>query len=259
MQAADPHDAPEAAPLRVLIVEDARPVAAMLDTELRAQGMETEVAETGQQAIAAASRLEPDIMLIDLGLPDMDGLTLVEHFAQTGNCGIIVVTANDAEGARIAGLDIGADDYMVKPVALQELAARIRALHRRLTRPAGPESAGETRVILDFAHRQLIGPGRITTSLTEAEFAALAALLEAAGAPVSREALGRAALKRSLASDDRSVDQLVLKLRRKLAMHGIPQRGILSTRGVGYVITNYTRFLLASTDPAPDDAGREDG
>ncbi len=249
MQASDLPDMSEAAPLRVLIVEDARPVAAMLEAALRDEGMDTDIAATGQQAIAAGTRFAPDIVLIDLGLPDMDGHALIEHFAQSGDCGIIVVTAHDAEGARIAGLDIGADDYMVKPVPLKELAARIRALHRRLTRPAMPDSTGETRVILDYAHRQLIGPGRVTTSLTEAEFAALATLLEGAPTPVSRDCLGRIALKRSLTADDRSVDQLVLKLRRKLAVHGISHRSILSSRGVGYVIADFGRFLLVPAEP----------
>ncbi len=242
---------PDCAPLRVLIVEDAEPVAALIEAALRGEGMAAELAPSGQQAIAAKLRWWPDVVLIDLGLPDIDGHDLIERFAQDGDCGIIVVTAHDAEGARIAGLETGADDYMVKPVPLKELAARIRAVHRRLTRPPATGAARGPAVTLDWAHRRLAGPGRVTTPLTEAEFAAFVTLLEADGASVSRDWLGRVALKRPLAADDRSVDQLMLKLRRKLALHGVPNRSILSSRGLGYVIPEPGRFSISTAlDPA---------
>ena len=246
---------PDTAPLRVLVVEDAPAVAALLDASLRGECMATEMASSGLQAIAAKPRFRPDVVLIDLGLPDMDGLELVGRFAADGDCGIIVVTVHNDEGARIVGLEAGADDYMVKPAPVRELAARIRAVHRRLTRPLPAGSARGPRVMLDCAYRRLSGPGRVATALTEAEFAALSTLLEADGASVSRDWLGRVALKRSLTADDRSVDQLVLKLRRKLALHGITDRSILSSRGLGYVIPEPGRFVVSAAAPpgnAPD-------
>jgi DNA-binding response OmpR family regulator len=107
-------------------------------------------------------------------------------------------------------------------------------------------------VTLDWAHRRLAGPGELTTKLTEAEFAALVTLLEADGASVSRDLLGRVALKRSLGIDDRSVDQLVLKLRRKLALHGGADLSILSSRGLGYVIPDPARFVVNAAAQADD-------
>ncbi len=244
-------EAADKATLRVLIVEDMAAVSGLVTAALQAEGMVTEVAASGAEAIARKAVFRPDVVLVDLGLPDIDGLVLVERFAQDGDCGLIVVTANDAEAARIAGLETGADDYVVKPAPLKELAARIRAVHRRLNRADSPaEPYAGPRIVIDAAHRCMTGPGRISTPLTEAEFAALETLLEADGNSVSREWLGRVALKRPLGADDRSVDQLVLKLRRKLALHGVVERAILSSRGLGYVIPEPTRFIFGMGQPS---------
>ena len=231
---------------RVLIVEDIAPVAAAVAAALRASGMAVELAANGMDAMERKAGFRPDIVLLDLQLPDMNGLDLVERFARDGDCGLIVVTANGDESSRVDGLDRGADDYLVKPVPMRELAARIRALYRRLTRaeirPVAPPS---TQIVLDQAHRCLIGMNGDQTPLSEAEFTALETLLDADGAPVSRDWLGRVALKRPLHADDRSVDQLVLKLRRKLSASGAVERTILSARRQGYVIPDPSLFRLA--------------
>ena len=232
--------------LRVLVVEDVTAVSGLIAAALRAEAMVVEEAASGVQALASKPAFGPDIVLIDLGLPDMDGIELVERFAQDGDCGVIVVTASDAEATRIAGLEHGADDYVVKPALLKELAARIRALRRRMARQevaARPYTG--PRTLLDFARRCLSGPGMVNTALTEAEFSALETLIEAEGVSVSREWLGRTALKRPLSADDRSIDQLVLKLRRKLAAHGIPERAIMSSRGLGYIVPEPSRFVMS--------------
>jgi DNA-binding response OmpR family regulator len=233
------------AALRVLIVEDVPTVAAAIDTALRAAGMETQIAATGAEAIVAKAEFRPDVVLIDLELPDVNGLRLVERFAGDADCGVIVVTANGAEAARIAGLETGADDYVVKPFPPRELAARIRAVHRRLYR-AEPEpvTLRGPCLVIDLARRLLFGPGDVSLSLTEAEAAALDALVEANGTAVSREAISQIALKRPLHAEDRSVDQLVLKLRRKIASLGASERTILSARRNGYVIPNPRQFRV---------------
>jgi len=231
---------------RVLIVEDIAPVAAAVAAALRASGMAVELAATGADAMQRKAVFRPDIVLLDLQLPDMNGLELVERFAREGDCGLIVVTANGDEAARVEGLDRGADDYLVKPVPMRELAARIRALYRRLTRGEIRNPApATTQIVLDQAHRCLIGLNGDQTALSEAEFTALETLLDADGAPVSRDWLGRVALKRPLHADDRSVDQLVLKLRRKLGASGAAERTILSARRQGYVIPDPSLFRLA--------------
>jgi DNA-binding response OmpR family regulator len=231
--------------LKVLIVEDTATVAAVLQVGLRQLGLDTEVATTGAEARARQHSFRPDIVLIDLLLPDVSGFDLIQYFAGIGSCGVIVVTANGEEAARIAGLDTGADDYVVKPVRVRELAARIRALHRRMRRPG--EVAPDV-ITVDRTQRCLIGTSGNRGVLTEAEMAALETLLDANGASVSRENLSQIALKRPLHSEDRSVDQLVLKLRRKLTSHGASERVILSVRRQGYVIADGSLFRSI---PAP--------
>ena len=225
--------------IRVLVVEDVRTVAISVQAVLIQAGMEVEIAETGAEAWERKQEFRPDIALIDLGLPDVEGFDLVERFATPGDCGIILVTANDEESARVMALETGADDYMVKPAPARELVARIHALHRRLHRP---QSDRMMRIYIDPSQRCLIGATGERTSLTEAEMSALDTLLDAGGVSVSREWLSRIALKRPLHADDRSVDQLVMKLRRKLASQGASERVILSARRQGYVIADPSLF-----------------
>jgi two-component system response regulator CpxR len=239
---------------RVLIVDDLISVATEVEAALRASGMLTDQAATGAAAIERKTLFRPDVVLLNLQLPDMNGFDLVERFARDGDCGVIVLTGNGDETARVDGLDRGADDYLVNPVPMRELAARIRALYRRLTR-LDVRPAAATQILLDPAHRCLVGLNGGQTSLSEAEFTALETLLDADGAPVSREWLGRSALKRPLHADDRSVDQLVLKLRRKLSLCGAAERTILSARRQGYVIPDPSLFRVAApvtlTAPEP--------
>ena len=216
-------------------------MAAVLQAGLHQAGMGTDLARTGGEAIERGESFRPDIVLIDLNLPDVDGLDLVRHFAGIGGVGLIVVTANGEEATRIAGLDTGADDYVVKPVRVRELAARIRALERRMRRPGAPRPG---IVTIDRVSRCLSGGNGEPTLVTEAELAALETLLDAEGASVSREWLSRVALRRPLHDDDRSVDQLILKLRRKLAGQGASSRAILAVRQQGYVIADSTMFRV---------------
>ena len=191
--------------IRVLVVEDVPTVALNVQSVLLQAGMEAEIAETGAEAWERKASFLPEIALIDLGLPDVEGFELVARFAQAGDCGIILLTANDEESARVMALETGADDYMVKPAPTRELVARIRALHRRMNRPQADRTL---RIYIDPAQRCLISAVGERTALTEAEMSALDTLLDAGGTSVSREWLSRIALKRPLHADDRAVDQL---------------------------------------------------
>jgi DNA-binding response OmpR family regulator len=244
------------APLRVLIVEDGPTVAAATEAALRADGMITYVATTGIAAIAAKPSFHPDVVLVDLELPDVDGLQLVVRFSREADCGVIVVSVDGAEATRIAGLEAGADDFVAKPAALRELVARIRAVHRRLHRTDVEPPDPGVNLLMDPSRRLLLGPNETSVLLTEAEAVALEVLLDADGASVSREWISQTALKRKLHEDDRSVDQLMLKLRRKIASLGISERAILSARRHGYVIPHPGQFRMLPTPRADETAVR---
>lgn len=227
--------------LRVLIVEDSATVSVAISVALGNDGMQTRLAQTGADGLAAFESFKPDMILLDLELPDANGLDLLGQLGGRPGCGVIVVTSSGAEAQRIAGLELGADDYLVKPVPLRELAARIRAVHRRLTR-ATP-SLGETaQLYFDMTRRLLLSANQRPVLLTEAEAEALTVLLQARGEAVSRARLSEVALKRPLHDEDRSVDQIVLKLRRKIASLGASDRTILSMRRTGYAIPLPTPF-----------------
>lgn len=230
--------------MRVLVVEDVATLAATMEAALRQAGMDVVCAYSGEEALAKNELAHPDVALIDLSLPDTDGMSLVSVFANQGS-GVIVVTATGEEESRVMALDIGADDYMVKPVLVQELAARIRAVHRRMQgRIGGGE--GVVRILVDIQRRHLAtGDGKLQP-LTEAEMLAFEALLDASGQPVTREWISRVALKRPVHAEDRSVDQLVMKLRRKLGELGAPDRSILSVRREGYVMADPAIFHRAA-------------
>lgn len=237
-----------ASQIRVLVVEDVRTMALTVQSILLQANMEVELAETGAQAWERKLDFLPDIAVIDLGLPDVEGFELIERFASAGDCGIILLTASGEESDRVMALDTGADDYMVKPAPARELVARIHAVHRRMNRPQADRML---RIYIDPAQRCLVGNGGERTALTEAEMSALDTLLDAAGTSVSREWLSRIALKRPLHADDRAVDQLVMKLRRKLVSQGASDRVILSARRQGYVIADPSLFRTAPrTAPA---------
>lgn len=246
----DPSSSPAAARgIRVLAVEDQPSFAETIRAYLAQAGMVVDLAATGAEAREKHAAFKPEIMLVDLELPDVSGFELVRHYAGRANCGIIVVTANGEEEARVAGLDSGADDYFVKTGPIRELAARIHAVYRRLAMPPG-ERAG--RVFVDTTSRALTGEDGRQEHLTEAEMAALEALIVAAGTAVSRDDLSLAALRRQMHAEDRAVDQLVLKLRRKLGAIGAPDRLIMSSRNQGYVIADPSRFRrIGATGGSP--------
>ena len=207
--------------IRVLMIEDQPTFAETVRAYLLQAGMDVEWAANGAEAHAKRAAFKPEIMLVDLELPDVSGFDLVSAYAGRSDCGIIVVTANGEE------------------------AARIHALHRRLSKPPG-ERAG--RVFVDVPGRMVTGEAGKQERLTEAEMVALETMLDAAGAAVSREWLSKVALRRPMHMDDRAVDQLVLKLRRKLSVIGAPDRLIMSSRNQGYVIAEPSRFRRMGPD-----------
>jgi DNA-binding response OmpR family regulator len=231
----------------VLVVEDDHDVALTYCRFLDKSGMKTCWARTGAEALKLKDTFRPDVALVDLGLPDVDGGGLIPLL--TPACGVIVVSGRGEEVERVVGLERGADDFITKPVPMREMVARIRAVHRRLAKPASPtnEPAQVTlgAVRVDLRRRVVTGRDSGPIHLTAAEFVALEALITAAPQPVSRDRLCKLALRRQFHAEDRGVDQLVLNLRRKLFDDDSAHSVIVSVRGAGYAITIDRELLLA--------------
>lgn len=226
---------------RVLIIEDEEDVGNALVRITERAGMPTAWARTGAEAFALNAEFKPDVALVDLNLPDTNGVALVSWLAKHGNCGVIVVSGAGDEADRIVALELGADDYIAKPPHLRELLARIRAVHRRVqSRQAPVEKERPSQTVnigsfyIDVAQRSVHTTEGERVALTGAEFTALETMLAANGQPVSRDVLCRAALHRPWRPEDRSVDQLIFNLRHKLPGDG--DRLIQSIRGSGYLL-----------------------
>ena len=174
----------------VLVVEDEAPIRRFLKAALGAEGFKILEAPTGTQAIAMAAYHNPDIILLDLGLPDMDGLQIIKNLREWSHTPIIVISARGKDTEKVEGLDAGADDYLAKPFSVEELSARIRVAIRHLTRSRGKDEpvfqTGELRV--DLA-RRMVWVGGAEVHLTPIEFKLLAVLVRHSGKVVTQRQL----------------------------------------------------------------------
>ncbi|HEV8104113.1 MAG TPA: response regulator transcription factor [Gaiellaceae bacterium] len=212
--------------MNVLLVEDDTSIAEPLAAGLRREGFEVEHVGTGGEALAAPI---PDIVLLDLRLPDIDGFTVCRELRARSDVPIIVVSARGEEVDRVVGLELGADDYLVKPFGLRELIARIRAVTRRTRNGHSGDDeivAGRLRVDLR-AHRVLVDGHEV--QLTSKEFDLLAALARDAGAVVDRERLLREVWQTTWYGSSKTIDVHVAALRRKLGDPAL----IETVRGIG--------------------------
>jgi two-component system response regulator MprA len=212
----------------ILVVDDDAPIRRMLDRTLSAEGYAVETAADGGAALAAVERSAPDLVVLDVGLPGVDGLAVSRRLRSKGlSVPVLLLTARDSVPDRVAGLDAGADDYLVKPFATEELLARVRALLRRGKSPE--ELLAFADLTLDPATR-VAQRGEIMLTLSEREADLLALLLRNARRVVPRDqAIGE------IWEGDASanvVDRYVSNLRRKL---GDPPL-IETVRGVGFII-----------------------
>ncbi len=219
---------------RILIIEDDATMAALLADGLRADGYDPEVVGTGAEGLLAATRTPFDLIATDVMLPDLDGFEICRQLrAWTVMTPIIVLTARDSVEDRVRGLDAGADDYLVKPFAFAEFAARVRALLRRPA--AAPDAAAERgNVRLDASTGEVTVAGR-ALSLSRREFGLLRSLIGHADAVTSRETIldevwGTVFVEPTI------VDQYVRYVRRKLQAAAADVR-IETLRGVGYRLT----------------------
>jgi DNA-binding response OmpR family regulator len=212
--------------VRLLIVEDEDAIAEPLAEGLRREGFEVERAATGAEALAAAP---VDLVLLDLRLPDLDGLDVCRELRERSSVPIIVVTARGEEADRVVGLELGADDYVVKPFGLRELIARIRAVSRRAREEREDRVVRVGDLEVDERARRARLGGR-ELELTPKEFDLLAALARDPGAAVSRRRLLDEVWQTSWYGSTKTIDVHVAALRRKL---GDPA-WIETVRGVGF-------------------------
>jgi two-component system, OmpR family, KDP operon response regulator KdpE len=224
----------------VLIVEDDRETRRSVARDLAAHGYRVEEAATGKAALRAWEARRPDLVLLDLGLPDIDGTTIVRRLRQEAGTPILILSARDGEEDKIRALELGADDYVTKPFGMGELHARIRALQRRAAGPAGDES-GVVRIgplILDVTrHETRVGDQPV--ALTPREFEVLKVLVAHAGRIVTRGRLLRAVWGTAYSDEAHYVHVYVSQIRRKLAAadpQGDLEGMIVAEPGVGYRI-----------------------
>ncbi|MGA0605161.1 response regulator transcription factor [Phenylobacterium sp. VNQ135] len=212
-----------------MVVEDEPLTRATLVSFLAQRGHQVRPASCVEACRAALRQERADIVLLDLGLPDEDGLSYARELRENGECGVIVVSERGEVTTRITALNDGADDYLTKPVHLDELAARVGSVARRRTAVGGARLRLGP-VLLDVARRRVEAEGA-EVALTRGEFDLLHKLAEAGGKIVSREALSEAVARGE--GDLRSVDALVSRLRRKLPAPGETAL-IVTAPGFGY-------------------------
>jgi len=223
---------------RVLLVDDDTEPCGMLVRYLGQEGFTVTAVHDGEGGVAAALQATPGIVVLDIGLPGLDGFEVLRRIRARSPVPVLMLTARGDDLDRIVGLELGADDYLAKPFNPRELAARLRAILRR-GRPGAVAAAGPApslvvgNVVLDAATRSVVRGG-VAVVLTGTEFALAEALLRHAGRLVTREALSESVLGRAWSPLDRSLDTHVANLRRKLgpAPDGSPL--ILTLRGRGY-------------------------
>ncbi len=214
----------------LLLVEDEESIGALVHAYLEQTGYRVSWVRSGEEALAHLERLRPRMVILDVGLPGADGFDVCRDIRARSKVPIVMLTARDEEGDRVAGLEVGADDYVTKPFSPRELAARVKAVLRR-TEPGSAEmqslELGDLVLVPDAREVTVAGA---TVELTGKEFDLLAYLVENAGIVLSRDQLLDRVWGMSFAGGTRTVDVHVAQLRRKL---GRPD-AIRTVRGSGY-------------------------
>ncbi|WP_432147601.1 response regulator transcription factor [Streptomyces sp. bgisy029] len=230
-------------PQRILIVDDEPAVREALQRSLAFEGYGTQVAVDGYDALAMAEAYAPDLIVLDIQMPRMDGLTAARRIRATGSTTpILMLTARDTVGDRVTGLDAGADDYLVKPFELDELFARIRALLRRSSYAASAADAqAPDDDVLSFADLRMdlatreVTRGERRVELTRTEFTLLEMFLAHPRQVLTREQILKAVWGFDFEPSSNSLDVYVMYLRRKTEAGGEP-RLVHTVRGVGYAL-----------------------
>jgi DNA-binding response OmpR family regulator len=222
----------------VLVVDDEPHIADVLRAYLARDGYEVRTSGDGEQALALARSDPPDVLILDVMLPGLSGFDLLRMLRSEGSrAAVIVLTARDDLVDRVAGLELGADDYVVKPFEPREVVARVGAVLRRVERLGAPAAMPDQLRLLDLqvdlAAREVRRSGA-AIPLTRTEFDLLAALVEQPGRVWTREQLGRRLFGEAFEAYDRTIDSHVKNVRRKLGTWGDGASYVETIRGVGY-------------------------
>jgi two-component system alkaline phosphatase synthesis response regulator PhoP len=223
---------------RILVVDDEPAVSDLLAYNLRKAHYDVLVAADGREALRLAREASPDLILLDLMIPEVDGLDVCRELRKTSGVPIIMITARGEEIDRVVGLELGADDYVTKPFSVRELMARIKAVLRRSQSDENQRTAstilrGPNDLQLDLETRSAC-IGNISLNLTRLEFDLLEHLLSNAGRVLTRERLLEQAWGYDFAGDMRAVDSAIKRLRAKLRAADANADPIEAVRGVGY-------------------------
>ncbi|HWX65492.1 MAG TPA: response regulator transcription factor [Rhodanobacter sp.] len=219
---------------RILVIDDEAQIRRFLDIGLRAEGYEVLLAANAAEGLALAAMQSPDLVVLDIGLPDRDGHDVLAELRQWSQVPVLMLSVRDAESEKVHALDHGANDYVTKPFGIQELMARLRALLRN--RPGEPESApryDDGRLSIDLARREVSLDGA-PLALTRKEYAVLELLLRHAGRVVTQQQLLRAVWGPTHTSDSQYLRIVLGKLRQKLGDDPTAPRWLKTEPGVGY-------------------------
>jgi DNA-binding response OmpR family regulator len=228
---------------RALVVDDEVPLAGIVASYLEREHFEVTVAHNRQDAVTMAREIDPDVVVLDLALPGIDGVEVCRQLRTFADAYVVMLTARDTEMDTVIGLSVGADDYVTKPFSPRELAARIRAMLRR---PRSASAAVEADVVPDQPPPRVFGALRIDVAgrqvsiddepitLTRTEFDVLAALSARPGVVFSRRQLLDAVWAQSWVGNEHLVDVHIGHLRRKLGDDPADPRYVVTVRGVGY-------------------------
>ncbi|MDU9394370.1 response regulator [Pseudomonas japonica] len=228
---------------RVLIVDDDPLIRDLLHAYLSQEGYDVHCADTAEGAEAFLARHAVDLVLLDIRLPGKDGLTLTRELRVRSEVGIILITGRNDDIDRIVGLECGADDYVIKPLNPRELVSRAKNLVRRVRCAQAPQPAAGHALkqfgdwALDSDRRRLIDPAGGETLLTHGEFQLLSVFLRNSGHTLTRDQLMDQIRNREWVPNDRSIDVLVGRLRRKLHDDPAEPQLIITIHGTGYLFT----------------------
>ncbi len=218
----------------VLVVDDERPIRRFLRASLSSHGFEVLEAENGQEAFTLLTSRHPDLVILDLSLPDMDGIDILKQFREWSDTPVIILSVRDNEEEKIKALDAGADDYLTKPFSVGELSARIRSALRHSKKSGDLPSTFQVEDLkLDFVRRQLF-LGSEEVSLTPTEYEILKYLIRNAGKVVTHHMLLREVWGIGYENDPHLVRVNISNLRHKIEKDPAQPRFILTESGVGY-------------------------